>query len=58
MSDALLLAFPALGLAKIVWATDIIWAFDIASGRCVAKGDRPLNEFQHKVEKGRLLASW
>ncbi len=138
--DALLTAFPALGLAKIVWATDIIlamdipefrpdrlgakpewhdvmpvaeikdgetayrecdgrnlfvykkgrtlklydsrcphqvtniphlalkgtrltcpkhkWAFDIASGRCVAKGDRPLNEFQHKVEKGRLFAHW
>lgn len=138
--DALLMAFPALGLAKIVWATDIIlkmdlpefrpsrlgvepewhdvmpvaelddgatayrecdgrhlfvyrkgktlkvydsrcphettdiphlalegsrltcpkheWAFDIASGRCVAKGDRPLNEFEHKVEEGRLLARW
>ena len=142
--DALLMAFPALGLAKIVWAVDVIlrmdlpefprdvasaapapepswhdviavaelpdgtaarldcdgrglfvyrkgrtlkvydslcphqstniphlalkgnrltcpkheWAFDIASGRCVAKGDAPLNVFPHKVVKGRLLAQW
>ncbi len=138
--DALLMAFPALGLAKIVWATDVIlrmdipefrpdrlgveagwhdvaavknlkegdtaylecdgrhlfvhkdgkalrvydsrcphqvtdiphlalkgnkltcpkhkWAFDIATGKCIAKGDRPLTEFKHKVEKGRLLAYW
>lgn len=27
--DALLMAFPALGLAKIVWATDILLAMDI-----------------------------
>ncbi len=138
--DALLMAFPALGLAKIVWAVDVIlrmdlpefrsvgavtepvwhdviaiadvesgkavrvdcdgrglfvfrkgravrvydsrcphqatniphlalaagmltcpkhgWAFDIATGRCVAKGDRPLNQFSHKVAKGRVLAFW
>ena len=140
--DALLMAFPALGLAKIVWAVDVIlqmdlpefrlsaapapatarwhdvapmsavttgatsyfdcdgrslfvyrkgsalkvydsrcphevtniphlalagttltcpkhqWAFDIATGRCIAKGDRPLTEFPHKVEKRRLLAFW
>ena len=138
--DALLMAFPALGLAKIVWAIDVIlgmdlpefrldradhvpawhdvapmtalkegetayfdcdgrnlfvyrkgatvkvydsrcphqvtdiphlalagtkltcpkheWAFDIETGRCVAKGDRPLTEFPHKVEKRRLLAFW
>ena len=138
--DALLMAFPALGLAKIVWATDILlemdipefrpdllgaladwhdvapveelndgevsylecdgrnlfvyrseanirvydsrcphqvtniphlalqgnqltcpkhnWAFDIASGKCVEKGDRPLHQFQHKVENGRLMAYW
>ena len=34
------------------------WAFDIATGRCIAKGDRPLTEFPHKVEKRRLLAFW
>lgn len=138
--DALLMAFPALGLAKIVWATDILldmdipefrpallgapaqwhdvaamdslqeddvtylecdnrnlfvykqndtlkvydsrcphqvtniphlalhgskltcpkhnWAFDIVSGECVEKGDRPLHQFQHKVENGRLMAYW
>lgn len=138
--DALLMAFPALGLAKIVWATDVIlrmdlpefrleapkaepawhdvaatadladgkatrldcdgrglfvwrkgrsirvydslcphqstniphlalkgtrltcpkheWAFDVATGRCVAKGDRPLNVVRHKVAKGRLFAFW
>ena len=138
--DALLMAFPALGLAKIVWAIDVIlrmdlpefrldraaaeprwhevaptsalkaggttyfscdernlfvfrdgkqikvydsrcphqvtdiphlalegskltcpkhgWAFDIATGRCIANGDRPLTEFPHKVEKRRLLAFW
>jgi nitrite reductase/ring-hydroxylating ferredoxin subunit/alkylhydroperoxidase/carboxymuconolactone decarboxylase family protein YurZ len=138
--DALLVAFPALGLAKIVWATDILldmdipefrpellgalaewhevapiatinegevtylesdgrnlfvyrqdatlrvydsrcphqvtniphlaltgerltcpkhnWAFDIASGECVQKGDRPLREFPHRVEDGRLFAYW
>jgi len=142
--DALLMAFPALGLAKIVWAVDVIlqmdlpefrlaaapgpapepprwhdvapmsavkagatsyfdcdgrnlfvyrkgtvlrvydsrcphevtniphlalagttltcpkheWAFDIATGRCIAKGDRPLTEFRHRIEKRRLLAFW
>ncbi|CAG0957368.1 Alkene monooxygenase system, ferredoxin component [Burkholderiales bacterium] len=34
------------------------WAFDLASGRCVAKGDAPLNVFPHKVAGGRLLARW
>lgn len=138
--DALLMAFPALGLAKIVWAADILlkmdipefrpdrlgipaqwhdvaavadlkdaqvtylsagerhlfvyrdkdtmkvydsrcphqvtdiphlalqgntltcpkhnWAFDIVSGQCTDKGDRPLNQFQHKVEGGRLMVYW
>ena len=138
--DALLMAFPALGLAKIVWAIDVIlgmdlpefrldraehvpawhdvaptsalaegetayfdcdgrnlfvyrkgatlkvydsrcphqatdiphlalergqltcpkhgWAFDVASGRCTAGGDRPLQELPHKIEKGRLFAYW
>ncbi len=138
--DALLMAFPALGLAKIIWAVDIIlaldlpefqpgalgaggqwhdvmptkgvkvgavqrvecdgrglfvyraekawhvydsrcphqttniphlalagttltcpkhqWAFDIRSGDCIAKGDRPLKLWPSKVVKGRLLACW
>jgi nitrite reductase/ring-hydroxylating ferredoxin subunit/alkylhydroperoxidase/carboxymuconolactone decarboxylase family protein YurZ len=138
--DALLMAFPALGLAKIVWAVDVIlamdlpefqagalgqpavwhdvmaadeldvgaarrvdcdgrglfvyraadeyrvydsrcphqttniphlalqgtrltcpkheWAFDIATGECIAKGSTPLKRWQSKVEGGRLLAYW
>lgn len=138
--DALLMAFPVLGLAKIVWATEILlgmdipefrpenlgaeatwhvvaaleaiadgevaffesdgrhlfvyrkgdllkvydsrcphqvtdiphlaleghkltcpkhqWAFDVASGACVAIGDRPLRQFDHKVEDGQVLACW
>ncbi len=138
--DALLMAFPVLGLAKIVWATEILldmdipefrpenldaeaawheimavdeipleescyleiegrhlfiyrtpegiqvydsrcphqvtdiphlalkgnrltcpkhgWAFDIATGACVEKGNRPLKQFQNKEENGRLMAYW
>ena len=138
--DAMLMAFPALGLAKIVWAADVIremdlpefrienldaqpgwhnlleagaavdgqvtyvdcdgrslfiyrqdadyrvydsrcphqvtniphlalegkrltcpkhqWAFDVTTGQCVEKGNRPLREFKSKVENGRLLAYW
>jgi len=138
--DALLCAFPALGLAKIVWAVDVIlamdipefrpaglgapaawhrvctlkelpdrgtrrvdcegrsvfvhregkaiavydtrcphqvtdipelalaggtltcpkhgWAFDIADGACVAKGNRPLTKFEHRVKRGVLEAWW
>ncbi len=137
--DALLMAFPTLGLSKIVWAVDIIldmkipgfqavleiepdwhdlgsldelpmdapvylkadsrnlfvyrqgeavrvydslcphqttdipelaveghrltcpkhqWAFDLKTGACIAKGDRPLTSFETKIENGRLLAHW
>jgi nitrite reductase/ring-hydroxylating ferredoxin subunit/alkylhydroperoxidase/carboxymuconolactone decarboxylase family protein YurZ len=138
--DALLMAFPALGLAKIVWAMDILldmdipefrpenldakpawhdlmalteakegeityadcagrhlfvyregaalnvydsrcphqvtdiphlalagrrltcpkhhWAFDVRTGQCVEKGNRPLRKFDSKVENGRVLAYW
>jgi nitrite reductase/ring-hydroxylating ferredoxin subunit/alkylhydroperoxidase/carboxymuconolactone decarboxylase family protein YurZ len=139
--DALLMAFPALGLARIVWAVDVIlamdlpefrpellgiepkwhdvmavadakageigyvekcdgrslyvyaangefrvydsrcphqvtniphlalegkrltcpkhqWAFDVTTGACVEKGNRPLKHFKAKVEGGRLLAYW
>ena len=34
------------------------WAFDIESGECIAKGKRPLRQFEHKIENGRLLAYW
>ncbi len=138
--DALLMAFPALGMAKIVWAVDLIlemdipefrpelmgakpqwhdvaaadavrdgdvkrvacdgrelfvcrpegehrvydsrcphqvtniplvaldgtqltcpkhgWKFDIASGKCIEKGSRPLRRFDTRVEGGRLQAYW
>ena len=34
------------------------WGFDIATGACVEKGNRPLNRFQHKEENGWLMAYW
>jgi len=40
--DALLMAFPALGLAKIVWATDIILAMNIPGFELAAlRGEPP-----------------
>jgi len=36
--DALLMAFPALGLAKIVWAVDIILAMDLPEFQVAAPG--------------------
>lgn len=34
------------------------WQFDIRTGECIAKGDRPLNRFESKVENNQLLAYW
>ena len=34
------------------------WKFDVTTGQCVEKGNRPLREFKAKVENGRLLAFW
>jgi nitrite reductase/ring-hydroxylating ferredoxin subunit len=34
------------------------WAFDVTTGQCVEKGNRPLHEFKAKIENGRLLAFW
>ena len=34
------------------------WKFDIRSGECIEKGDRPLCQFDHKIENGRLLVFW
>ena len=39
--DALLMAFPALGLAKIVWAVDIILALDLPEFRAAGLGPEP-----------------
>jgi len=30
------------------------WQFDVATGRCIAGGDRPRNELPHRVREGRL----
>jgi len=34
------------------------WVFDVSTGECVDKGSRPLNQFESRVEKGRLQARW
>lgn len=34
------------------------WAFDVKTGKCVDKGNRPLKHFDAKVENGKLLAYW
>lgn len=34
------------------------WVFDLASGACVEKGDRPLHRFESRTEGGSLLAYW
>jgi nitrite reductase/ring-hydroxylating ferredoxin subunit/alkylhydroperoxidase/carboxymuconolactone decarboxylase family protein YurZ len=34
------------------------WAFDVRTGQCVEKGDRPLKRFEAKVEGGKLYAYW
>ncbi len=34
------------------------WVFDVTTGKCTAKGDRPLKRFDAKVEDGKLYAYW
>ena len=34
------------------------WAFDVTTGECVDKGTRPLNQFECRIEVGRLQARW
>jgi nitrite reductase/ring-hydroxylating ferredoxin subunit/alkylhydroperoxidase/carboxymuconolactone decarboxylase family protein YurZ len=34
------------------------WQFNLATGQCVAGGDRPLRTLEHRVEGGRLLVQW
>lgn len=34
------------------------WVFDIKTGACIEKGNRPLKRFEHKIENGRLYAYW
>ena len=35
-----------------------LWVFDVRSGACTSKGDRPLVKWQSKVVKGRLMVRW
>ena len=53
--DALLMAFPALGLAKIVWAVDIILAMDIPEFEPAAMAE-PVKQW-HDVMAADELAS-
>ena len=34
------------------------WVFDVTTGECTDVGNRPLNEFEHKVENGTLKVYW
>jgi nitrite reductase/ring-hydroxylating ferredoxin subunit len=34
------------------------WAFDVASGECVANGNRPLHRLESKVENDALYVHW
>lgn len=34
------------------------WQFDLRTGQCVARGDRPLQLLEHRLEGGRLLVRW
>lgn len=34
------------------------WKFDVKTGACVEKGNRPLKKFESKVENGKLYARW
>jgi nitrite reductase/ring-hydroxylating ferredoxin subunit/alkylhydroperoxidase/carboxymuconolactone decarboxylase family protein YurZ len=34
------------------------WVFDVASGKCVENGTRPLRQFKSRLIEGRLQAEW
>jgi len=34
------------------------WVFDVSTGQCVETGDRPLRQFESRLEDGRLQAKW
>jgi nitrite reductase/ring-hydroxylating ferredoxin subunit/alkylhydroperoxidase/carboxymuconolactone decarboxylase family protein YurZ len=34
------------------------WTFDVSSGECIAKGTRPLRQFDSRLRNGRLEAIW
>lgn len=50
---------PQLGLSDgILTCPKHNWKFDIRTGKCIEKGDRPLRLLQHKIEAGRLRVFW
>ena len=55
--DALLMAFPALGLAKIVWAVDIILAMDLPEFRAAGLDAGPPAPQWHDVMAVSALAA-
>lgn len=34
------------------------WKFDVRSGKCIEYGDRPLHEFENRMNDGRLEVLW
>ena len=34
------------------------WVFEVTTGECTEVGNRPLNEFEHKIENGELKVFW
>lgn len=34
------------------------WEFDVRTGACTGKGDRPMKRFESKIENGQLRARW
>lgn len=34
------------------------WKFDVKTGKCIEKGNRPLKRFESKIENGKLYARW
>ena len=53
--DALLMAFPALGLSKIIWAVDLILAMDLPAFRLPAPPDAAAQPAWHDVMATRSL---
>lgn len=50
---------PRLALeGEVLTCPEHEWKFDIESGACIEKGNRPLRRFESRVEEGRLLVMW
>lgn len=50
---------PELALSKnIITCPKHQWKFDITTGECIEKGNRPLRQYEIKIEKDILYALW